>query len=260
MDALRDRVALVTGASRGIGAGLARHFHRNGLKLALCARSGPDPGQIPDDRERIHFGHVDVTDYDALSRFASEAEQRLGLIDLWVNNAGVLDPIGPVRSITPDDVHRHVDVNLLGVFHGTRVYLERLHAAGRTGTIVNISSGAAVRPIAGWGAYCAGKAAVDMLTRVTAVEERPHGIRAFALAPGVIETGMQELIRRQDEEDFPNVDRFREMHTAGDLLEPESPGPAILRLAFGSTLPDDVVVLDVRDSPELEDLGAFAEL
>jgi benzil reductase ((S)-benzoin forming) len=260
MNALRDRVALITGASRGIGAGLARHFHRNGLKLALCARSDPDGGQIPDDAERIHFGNVDVTDYAALSNFASDAEQRLGPIDLWVNNAGLLDPIGPLRRISSDDVRRHIDVNVVGVFNGTRTYLERLHAAKRTGTIVNISSGAAVRPVAGWGAYCAGKAAVDMLTRVTAVEERPHGIRAFALAPGVIETGMQELIRRQDEEDFPDVERFREMHSSGDLLEAESPGPAILRLAFGAPLPDDAVVFDVRDSPELEDLGEFAEL
>ena len=260
MDILRDRVALITGASRGIGAGLARAFHRQGLKLALCSRSDPDAGAIPDDDERIHYGHVDVTDHEALSRFAAEAEERLGPIDLWVNNAGLLDPIGPIREVSADEVRRHLDVNVLGVFHGTRVYLERLHREGRTGTIVNISSGAAVRPIRGWGAYCAGKAAVDMLTRVTAEEERAHGIRAYALAPGVIETGMQELIRRQDDHDFPDVDRFREMHAAGDLLDAESPAPVILRLAFGAPLPDEVVVLDVRDSPEIPDLGAFAGL
>jgi len=260
MNQLRDRVALITGASRGIGAGLARRFYEHGLKLALCARSDPGPGELPDDPERIFFGQVDVTDYRAVSRFTDQAEERLGAIDLWVNNAGVLDPIGLLRTLAPGDVRRHVDVNLLGVFHGTRVYLERLHAAGRTGTIVNISSGASVRPIAGWSAYCAGKAAVDMLTRVTAVEERPHGIRAYALAPGVIETGMQELIRRQDEKDFPDVDLFREMHASGDLLDPESPAPAVLRLAFGAPLPDDAVVLDVRDSPELQDLGAFGVL
>ena len=117
-----------------------------------------------------------------------------------------------------------------------------------------------MRPIQGWGAYCAGKAAVDMLTRVTAAEERPHGIRAYALAPGVIETGMQELIRRQEESDFPDVERFREMHVSGHLLDAESPAPAILRLAFGDPLPEAVVVLDVRDSPELQDLGVFGGL
>jgi benzil reductase ((S)-benzoin forming) len=178
LDILRDRVALITGASRGIGAGLARVFHRHGMKLALCSRSTPDAGEVPDDPERIHYGQVDVTDYAALSRFASEAEARIGPIDLWVNNAGLLDPIGPLREVSPDDVRTHIEVNLLGVFHGTRIYLERLHRVGRTGTIVNISSGAATRPIQGWGAYCAGKAAVDMLTRVTAEEEHTPSLRA----------------------------------------------------------------------------------
>jgi benzil reductase ((S)-benzoin forming) len=258
MDALRDRVALITGASRGIGAGLARVFHRRGLRLALCARSGPDAGEVPDDPERIHFARVDVTDYDALSGFARDAEERLGPIDLWVNNAGLLEPIGLVREVAPEDVRRHIEVNVVGVFHGTRVYLERLHAAGRTGTIVNISSGAGVHAIEGWGAYCAGKAAVDMLTRVTALEERRHGIRAHALAPGVIATGMQELIRRQDERAFPDVERFRELHASGKLGDPESPAAAVLRLAFGEPLGEDAVVLDVRSSTELADLGAFA--
>lgn len=257
MPDLTDRVALVTGASRGIGAGLARAFHGKGLKLALCARSEPNAGELPDDPQRIHYGRVDVTDFDALSAFAAEAEERLGPIDLWVNNAGLLEPISLLREVDPELVRSHLDVNVLGVVHGTRIYLERLHAAGRTGTIVNISSGAAVHPIAGWGAYCAGKAAVDMLTRVTAEEERAHGIRAYALAPGVIETGMQELIRGQDEHDFPDVERFRELHASGKLLDAESPAPAILRLAFGEALPDEAVVLDVRSSQELEDLGEF---
>ena len=257
MPDLTDRVALVTGASRGIGAGLARAFHSRGLKLALCARSEPAAGELPDDPDRIHYGVVDVTDFEALKAFAHEAEERLGPIDLWVNNAGVLEPISLVREVVPDDVRAHLEVNVLGVVHGTRIYLERLHAAGRTGTIVNVSSGAGVHPIAGWGAYCTGKAAVDMLTRVTALEERPHGIRAYALAPGVIETGMQELIRRQDEHDFPDVERFRDLHATGKLLGAESPAPAILRLAFGDPLSPDAVVLDVRSSQELQFLGEF---
>ena len=258
MQTLTDRVALVTGASRGIGAGLARVFHRRGLKLALCARSEADAGEIPNDAERIFYRKVDVTDFEALALFARDAEARLGPIDLWVNNAGLLEPIGPVRGASPDAVRRHVEVNVLGVFHGMRVYLDLLHGAQRTGTVVNISSGAGVHPFEGWGVYCAGKAAVDMLTRVSALEEHAHGIRLFALAPGVIATGMQELIRRQDAKDFPDVDRFRDLHSSGQLGHAESPAPAILRLAFGDPLPPESVVLDVRSSPELQDLGAFA--
>lgn len=258
MPDLTDRVALITGASRGIGAGLARAFHRRGLKLALCARSGPDEGEVPDDPERIHYGRLDVTDYGALERFASEAEERLGPIDLWVNNAGLLAPIGMLREVDPTEVRRHEEVNVLGVFHGMRIYLARLHATKRTGTVVNISSGAGVHPFPGWGAYCAGKAAVDMLSRVAAQEEAPHGNRVFALAPGVIETGMQALIRTQDEEAFPDVERFRELHSSGKLLSPESPAAAVLRLAFGAPLAAESVVLDVRSSQELKYLGEFS--
>jgi benzil reductase ((S)-benzoin forming) len=259
MDRVADRVALVTGASRGIGAGLARAFHRRGMKLALCARSDPDEGELPDDPERMYYRRVDVTDYAALERFAADAEEALGPVDLWVNNAGLLEPIGPLREVEPDAVRRHVEVNVLGVFHGMRIYLQRLHSSRRNGTIVNVSSGAGVHPFAGWGAYCAGKAAVDMMTRVAADEERGQGIRIHALAPGVIETGMQQLIRRQEESDFPQVERFRELHASGKLLEPESPAAAILRIAFGDPLPDDAVVLDVRSSPELQDLAAFTD-
>jgi NAD(P)-dependent dehydrogenase (short-subunit alcohol dehydrogenase family) len=258
MPDLTDRVALVTGASRGIGAGLARAFHRRGLKLALCARTDPDEGEIPDDAERVLWRRVDVTDFDALGRFAAEAEERLGPVDLWVNNAGLLEPIGLVREVPAEAVRRNIDVNVTGVFHGMRVFLARLHALGRAGTVVNISSGAAHMPYEGWGVYCAGKAAVDMLTRVAAREERPHRIRVYALAPSVVETGMQELIRRQDAHDFPAVARFRELHATGKLLDAESPAPAVLRLAFGDPLHDDAVVLDVRSSPELQDLGEFA--
>ncbi|HET9948830.1 MAG TPA: SDR family NAD(P)-dependent oxidoreductase [Longimicrobiales bacterium] len=259
MPDLTDRVALVTGASRGIGAGLARAFHARGLKLALCARSEPGAGELPSDPHRIHYGRVDVTDPDALERFAAEAEERLGPIDLWVNNAGLLEPIALLREADPAAVRRHVEVNVLGVFHGMRIHLARLHETGRTGTVVNISSGAAQMPYEGWGAYCAGKAAVDMLTRVAAREERAYGNRVYALAPGVVATGMQALIRRQSQHDFPAVERFRELHAAGKLLDAESPAPAVLRLAFGSPLPEDAVVLDVRGSPELRDLEGFAD-
>jgi NAD(P)-dependent dehydrogenase (short-subunit alcohol dehydrogenase family) len=259
MPTLTDRVALITGASRGIGAGLARAFHRRGLKLALCARSEPDAGEVPMDPARIHFARVDVTDFAALKAFTDDAERRLGPIDLWVNNAGLLDPIGRVAEVSPEDARKNVEVNVVGVFNGMRIYLERLHTSKRTGTVVNISSGAGVHPFEGWGAYCAGKAAVDMLSRVAALEEAPRGIRVYALAPGVVETGMQRLIRSQEAADFPDVDRFRELHASGKLLDAESPAGAVLRLAFGDPLPAGSVILDVRSSQELHNLGAFAQ-
>jgi len=256
MTDLTDRVAVVTGASRGIGAGLVRAFRRKGLRVALCARSEPSADEVPPGDDGVWFAPVDVSDFGAVAAFAREAAERFGAPDLWVNNAGILDPIGPLRAVEPEAFSRQMRVNIDGVFHGTRAALDVWERSGHTGTVVNISSGAATSAYEGWGAYCATKAAVEMLTHVTALEEGPRGHRVHALAPGVVATDMQALIRAQDEGLFPNVERFRGMHAEGKLADPESPAPAILRLAFGA--PVDAVSLDVRSADALGDLSSYS--
>lgn len=243
------KIAVVTGASRGIGAGLVRGLAKRGLRVAACARTRPEPGAFPDDRETVWFDEVDVADSEAVLGFAEAVHGRFGAPDLWINNAGVLAPIGPVRKLKPAEVQRHIAVNLGGVIHGMQAALRTWHATGHVGTVVNISSGAAQSPYEGWGAYCASKAAVDMVSRVAALEEREAGHRIHALAPGVVATEMQALIRQQTEESFPHVERFRTLHAEGGLADPESPTYAVLRLAFGDRV--DEVVVDVRNTPEL---------
>ncbi len=258
MQELKDRVAVVTGASRGIGAGLVRAFLARGLRVAACARSAPDADQIPGEAPGLFFERADVAVAEDVGNFARTARERLGPLDLWVNNAGILEPMGMVRNLEPEAFARHMAVNLSGVLNGTRAFLGLCHKEGRGGTLINVGSGASTSPYEGWGAYCAGKAAVDMLTRVTALEEARHGVRVFALAPGIIETGMQVRIREQAESAFPSVQKFRDLASRGLLLSPESPASAILRLAFGEALPEGDVLLDVRKSPQLADLGTFA--
>jgi benzil reductase ((S)-benzoin forming) len=244
----KDRVAVITGASRGLGAGLARELVAGGLKLALCARTEPSVPIVEDtDGGRLLFRQVDVRDLAALEAFADQAEAALGPIDLWINNAGLLKPVGPVRDADPAAFRDHIDVNVTGVFHGTRVFLRRLHATGRSGTLINITSGAAHNPYQGWGAYCAGKAAVDLFTQVVAEEEQEHDIRVHALAPGVIESSMQQYIRTLDAKTFPMVEKFRDLHRQGQLISPRIPARAILELAFGPQRSQ--VVVDVRDLP-----------
>ncbi|NRA94865.1 MAG: SDR family oxidoreductase [Planctomycetes bacterium] len=234
-----DKVCVVTGASRGIGLGVARIFRERGMKVAGCARSEPqDPLDL--------FRSVDVTDLDAVERFRDETVEALGPIDLWVNNAGVLAPIGMTRDADPAAWRRLMDVNVVGVYHGARAYLRSLRATGRAGCLINVGSGASTSAYAGWGPYCASKAAVDQLTRVLAYEESDTETRVFCLAPGVVETGMQEYIRGQDAADFPMVDRFRQMHADGKLLDVAVPAEAMLKLAFGPARGDGEVCLDVR--------------
>ena len=202
-------VAVVTGASRGLGKGLVEAFEAAGHTVAGCSRSSG----------------VDVTDAPAVERFAAE----LGPIDLWVNNAGVLGPIGPLGDLDPDAVATNLSTNVLGVVNGTQSFLRHRSPEG---VLVNISSGAASKPYEGWGPYCASKAAVEMLTEVTALQ-----VRAYALSPGVIDTDMQAEIRATPVERFPTVERFHDLKRRNAYNSPEWVARQILDVAFGDLRP-----------------------
>jgi NAD(P)-dependent dehydrogenase (short-subunit alcohol dehydrogenase family) len=186
---------------------------------------------------------VDVTDAAAVERFAAEVHDRLGPIDLWVNNAGLLGPIDPVRDADPVAVAANVQVNVLGVVHGTQSFLR--HRSGEA-VLVNVSSGAGSKAYAGWAAYCASKAAVERFTEVVALEER--GLRAYAVAPGVVDTDMQAEIRSTPVERFPGVERFRDLQARGAFNSPAWVARQLLDLAFGDLrpptlwrIPDEVI-------------------
>lgn len=244
---LSDKTVVITGASRGIGAGVARALSARGLKLGLCARSAP----ALEDGPRVVRARVDVTDGEAVERFAREVDARLGPIDLWVNNAAVLEPVGPLRDLEADAVRAHLDVDVMGVFHGARAYVRHLARVGRPGVLVNVSSGAAQRPVAGWAAYCASKAAVERMTQVLALEEGPRGLRAYSVAPGVVDTDMQATIRAMSADRFPDVERFRDLKRQGRFSSVEHVARCLLSLAFDPDDParDQVVVAFPPERP-----------
>ncbi|WP_428268538.1 SDR family oxidoreductase [Haliangium sp.] len=235
---VRGRVAVITGASRGLGAGLAEAFAAQGVTLALCARS---PCRLPAAAEGL-TAEVDVTDPAAVERFAALAEQRLGGIDLWVNNAGVLAPIAPLRDIASEAFLDHLRVNVMGVVHGSQAYLAHVRRRGGEGVLVNVSSGAAWQAYAGWAPYCAAKAAVERLSEVIQLEEEGH-LRVYAVAPGVVDTDMQTQIRACTADQFPLVERFRELKAEERFNSPAFVAEHILRFAFDpEARPDQVAV------------------
>jgi benzil reductase ((S)-benzoin forming) len=238
---LEGRVAVITGASRGLGAGLAARFAEHGVRLGLCARHEPAApvGAAP---AGAVTASVDVTDAQAVDRFASEVADRLGPIDLWINNAGLLEPIAPLRDAEPSALEAHIRTNVLGVLYGSRAYARHVRRTNRGGVLVNITSGAATSVYEGWSAYCAAKAAVDQATRVIAAEEADAGLRAYAVAPGVVDTDMQAMIRATSPEAFPQVERFRKMAETGAFNTPRSVADHILGAAFDPAAePDDIV-------------------
>jgi NAD(P)-dependent dehydrogenase (short-subunit alcohol dehydrogenase family) len=224
------QVAVITGASRGLGAGLAERFLERGLRVAACARAQP---ALAGDAERLLTVAADVTDSAAMARLCEAAVERFGRIDLWINNAGLLAPIGPLRDNDPAAFAHHIEVNVVGVFNGSQAFIRHLRARGGEGVLLNISSGAARGAYAGWSAYCAGKAAVDRMSESIALEETDSGLRVHAVAPGIIDTDMQAMIRDCSPEQFPRVQKFLDLKANDGFSSPAFVADRLLDLAFG---------------------------
>jgi len=225
---LAGKTAVITGASRGLGAGLAENFARRGMRLGLCARGEP---ALPDG-PAVMAAQLDVRDAAAVERFCADVVARLGAIDLWINNAGVLEPIRPLVDASTADWARHIEINLLGVAWGSAAFCRHRRQVGAGGTLVNISSGAGRKGYFGWSAYCAGKAAVDRLSECLALEEADAGTRILSVAPGIIDTRMQEQIRASSPADFPEVERFVKMKEQDTFSSPAWVAGRLLELVF----------------------------
>jgi meso-butanediol dehydrogenase/(S,S)-butanediol dehydrogenase/diacetyl reductase len=183
---LQGKVALITGASQGIGAAIAERFVREGARVALCARR-PGPLEALAERLRALGGSVttaafDVAEHERLTRFVEEQ----GTLDILVNNAPSVT-YAPIADMEVEAFRRDFRVNVDAAFAATRAAL-KLMSARRSGSIINIASVSGLLALANLSAYGAAKAALIHFTRQSAIEGGPHNVRANAIAPGVINT------------------------------------------------------------------------
>lgn len=223
---LVGQAALVTGASRGIGAATARALAQAGAAVVLAARDRDAceglAAEIRAAGGRAEAVACDVADWAQVKGAVDLCVERFGRLDVLVNNAGMIEPIAALAAADPADWGRSVDVNLKGVFHGLRAALPGMVARG-SGVVVNISSGAATSALEGWSAYCAGKAAVLMLTRAAQLEAGPAGVRVVGLSPGTVATDMQRVIKAS------GVNRVSELEWS-DHIPPEWPARTVVWL------------------------------
>ena len=190
--ALHDKVAVVTGASRGIGRAIAGRLAGAGADLVLFARNRADLDRAAGEIGDLHGSSpltvsVDVSDSRAVANAAARVQAERGAIDILVNNAGeVLRK--PFATITDDEWRLIMAVNLDGAFYCTRAFASDLIA--RRGRVINIASIAGRRGTAMLTAYCAAKHGLVGLTRALAEEFRDHGVAVNAICPGSVDTSM----------------------------------------------------------------------
>jgi NAD(P)-dependent dehydrogenase (short-subunit alcohol dehydrogenase family) len=256
---IEHKTVIVTGASRGLGAAAARVLGEMGANVVLNARS-VDQLQSVADEIRDHGGNAlavagDVSRREDCQRLVAQAIEQFNSLDGVVNNAAVIEPVGPLAEVDPGEWEQHLAINLLGPLMLIQSALP--HLREREGRVVNVSSGAATSAIAGWSAYCSSKAALNRITAVLAVEE--PSITAIAVRPGIVDTAMQDAIRTLGATGMAAAEhqRFVTYKEEDQLQPPEVPGRALAVLALRAPHDWSGELLS-WDEPRVERLGRGA--
>ncbi len=245
---------LLTGASKGIGAALAAELLGQGHSLYCLSRTmneGLDK-QAVDGGFSLSYTLGDLTQTGAGAAWVqyclSEITPQAGDSVCLIHNAGLLGPVSPVGAeINTAAIEACMRVNLISLMEMAQVFVKETQTWQVDKQLLGISSGAGRGPRAAWSIYCASKAGVDMYLSVLAEEQadQPYPIRVVSLAPGVVETGMQEFLRQQPASTFPSVDRFISLKENDQLWTPELAAQKMIKLLnrpdFGKE-----VLLDLR--------------
>lgn len=192
---LQGRVALVTGASRGIGAAVARRYAREGAHVIAVARTVGALEELDDDIQTISgqpatLAPMDITDGEKLDHMGAVIHERFGRLDILVGNAGILGTLSPVGHIDPKVWDQVIAINLSANWRLLRA-MDPLVRAADAGRVIFVTSTVGAAPRAYWGAYSVSKAGVEMLTRIYAEEVTKTAVRANLINPGATRTQMR---------------------------------------------------------------------
>jgi len=234
---------LITGTSSGIGQGLVKLLseQENNKILGISRRN---PGNFK------HYTHqtLDLNNLEAVESFKFPQPEKADKIVL-INNAGTIGSIAPVGKNNVSEIIRTYNINTTAVSILMNTFINQYQNLQAQKIIINISSGAARHSIPSWSAYCASKAAVDMYSRVVNDEQQIHApenpVRIFSVAPGIVDSEMQDQIRTTPKEDFNDIDRFISYKQNNALDTPENVARMLLKIVNKS---NDIpaVILDVR--------------
>lgn len=236
---------IITGASKGIGAEWSRQLTNSGHAVIGIARSKPEnwPG--------THFLPFDLTQLETVEEVVAKA---LKLIPeeaetiVLVNNAGTIEPIGLAHTTEAAKVSESIVLNLTAPMLMCSAFIRQLKSNTAEKKIINISSGAGRKVYEGWSAYCAGKAGLDHYS--SCLDAENDDVKVVSVAPGIIDTAMQETIRQSEAADFPLIEKFKDYKESGLLSSPEDTARLLMEMTQRSDFKELPTILDIRNLPE----------
>lgn len=239
---------IITGGNKGIGSGIVSAYKDKNYQIISIARTLNQQDEYKDVKQIV----LDLSKTEGLEKAFS---QILNTIDkdtveriVFINNAGTLGKIGRLENNSVSDIQNIIQINTITPFLLTSIFLKATQNWNCSKKIINISSGAAVKPYYGWSLYCASKAAIDMMTKAIAVEQETisNGTKIIAIYPGVVDTNMQTQIRKSSPENFIDVKRFIDLKESNSLVNIETIGKEIFEIDSLNNYPNGAV-LNVSD-------------
>lgn len=245
---------IVTGTTSGIGEAIARRLLLDNRHVCCISRRlNESLSEIAAATSgRMWHLEADLGKPEGIRHAVSQAlayigSQQLSSLTL-VNNAAVLDPVMPAGSYDLERLSNHLNVNLLAPMMLTSEFIRLSGQYDVRRTVVNIGSGASSSPYAGWGPYCSSKAALEMFTRTTNLEQKQlaNPVRVLCIAPGIVDTPMQATIRSVPAEHFPMKGKFERLYLDNQLSNPVFVAEKIAALMTGSISSGDEII-DLRN-------------
>lgn len=223
---MSNKLCLMTGGSRGLGAALVEHYLEDGWTVREFSRSGQGDTHVDADFSRREAA-IDAID----AEFRVQASRDWDEVVLILNAAQV-GPVGPLATSQPRDWWQSLDVNLTLNVSAAGLFQQHFQDRAARKTLAVMSSGAAQAGMAGWSLYCLAKSGLERLPEAMAEEQKglPHPIGALSINPGLMDTDMQAEIRATDPSRFAEVERFVQFHNSGALVPPDKVAAAVARI------------------------------
>ncbi|TYP98811.1 benzil reductase ((S)-benzoin forming) [Tenacibaculum adriaticum] len=239
------KIAIITGGSKGIGKALAEKYVSENYTVYSLSRSIVDIQNVT--QISVDLSDTKETTLAFKRLFANIDLQNVSSITL-INNAGRLGKIANLENLDSEDITKTILLNITTPLILSSLFINLTQELTCKKQIINISSGAAVNPYAGWSVYCTSKAAIDMLTRNITEEQKEieNGVKCFGIRPGVVDTNMQTTIRSTDPSDFKNLQKFIDLKENKQLFSTEYVAETIFKLDTENRI-NSGNIIDIRD-------------